>query len=55
MPKVKIRRGNTPPPQTLVVHKPPYAVAKKPAGFQPATAPDSPAPVKADPEPPHYY
>jgi len=55
MPKVKSRRGNTPPPQTLVVQNPPYAVAKKPEEPRPATAPDSPALVKAAPEPPPYY
>lgn len=50
MPKVKPRRGSTPPPVTIVIKDVPYVVAAKPE----ANSKPAPAPVKDEPKP-HYY
>ena len=50
MPKVKPRRGSTPPTLRVVIKDVPYVVAAKPeVKSKPASAP-----VKDDPKP-HYY
>ena len=54
MPKVKPRRGSTPPPMTIVIKDVPYSVAKKPDETKPSVAAEAPATVK-DETKPHYY
>lgn len=48
MPKVKPRRGSTPPPMRVVIKEVPLVVAPD------AKAKPAPAPAKDEPKP-HYY